>query len=116
MTGADEDSLERSEAKVVVRLGRELLGAEVEERDHLGRQRLGSPEPLREQHHLSDQLQVRLGHRHALGRADTKGEKVSQRAAKNKEKKAGRLTLKSSAGERGRVDRRSVRMPDRGDE
>lgn len=66
IAGADEDGLERAETKVVVRLGRELLRAEVEEGDNLGCQRLGASEALGEEHDLGNKLEVGLGHSHTL--------------------------------------------------
>ena len=43
-------------------LGRQLLSAKLEQRHDLIREKLGRPEALRVQHHLSDQLPVRLRH------------------------------------------------------
>jgi hypothetical protein len=57
--GADEDGLEGTQAKVVVGLGRQLLGAQLEQRDRLGGQALRRAEPLRVQHHLQQCAWVR---------------------------------------------------------
>lgn len=65
MSSADEHRLERAKAEIVVRLGRELLGAKVEEGDDLGGEGFGGPEALREEHDLGDKLPVGTSHRHA---------------------------------------------------
>jgi hypothetical protein len=65
VTSADENRLESSEAKVVVGLRRELLGAQVEEGDDLAGERLGGAEALGEEHDLSDELAVGASHGHA---------------------------------------------------
>ena len=62
VAGADEDGLERPQGEVVVRLRRQLLLAQLEERHQLLAQLPRRAEPLREQHHLRDQRPVRLGH------------------------------------------------------
>ena len=62
VAGADEDGLERPQGEVVVRLPRELLLAQLEQRHKLLAQLPRRAEPLREQHHLRDQRPIRLGH------------------------------------------------------
>eukprot|EP00968_Pinguiococcus_pyrenoidosus_P008406 scaffold602_cov298-Pinguiococcus_pyrenoidosus.AAC.10 len=63
VTCANEDALQRSEAKVVVRLVRELLLAEVEEAYDSRAQRFRVFEALPEEHDLGDELAVRVDHR-----------------------------------------------------
>lgn len=60
---AHQHGLERAEAKVVVRLRRELLLAQLEQRHDLAGEALGRLEALRVEHHLRDQFAIGLDHR-----------------------------------------------------
>ena len=64
ITGADEDTLESSQAEIVVALGTELVQAQVEERDDLSTQLLGSLEALRVKLDSGDHFLVWLAHCH----------------------------------------------------
>jgi hypothetical protein len=63
-TSTCEDSLQRTQTKIVVRLGGKLLIAEVEKRNNLGRERLGRAESLGEKHDLGNELTIGSSHGH----------------------------------------------------